>query len=58
MPLGVILRDVLGVAQNKREAKKIAHSRQVKVDGELETDIGRCRPDGRFDSRGEQLDVS
>ena len=41
MPLGVILRDVLGVAQNRREAKKIAHSRQIKVDGELETDTGR-----------------
>lgn len=33
MPLGVILRDVLGVAQNKREAKKIAHSRQSRSMG-------------------------
>ena len=41
MPMGVILRDVLGVAQNRREAKKILHSRLVKVDGAIETDIGR-----------------
>ena len=41
MPMGVILRDVLGVAQNRREAKKILHSKLVKVDGAIETDIGR-----------------
>jgi small subunit ribosomal protein S4e len=41
MPMGVILRDVLGVAQNRREAKKILHSKQIKVDGDIETDIGR-----------------
>ena len=41
MPMGVILRDILGVAQNRREAKKILHSRLVKVDGAIETDIGR-----------------
>lgn len=41
MPMGVILRDVLGVAQNRREAKKILHSKLVKVDGSIETDIGR-----------------
>ena len=41
MPMGVILRDVLGVAQNSREAKKILHSKFVKVDGAIETDIGR-----------------
>lgn len=41
MPMGVILRDILGVAQNRREAKKILHSKQVKVDGDIETDIGR-----------------
>ena len=40
MPMGVILRDVLGVAQNRREAKKILHSKLVKVDGAIETDIG------------------
>jgi len=39
--MGVILRDVLGVAQNRREAKKILHSKLVKVDGAIETDIGR-----------------
>jgi small subunit ribosomal protein S4e len=41
MPMGVILRDILGVAQNRREAKKILHSKQVMVDGGIETDIGR-----------------
>ncbi len=41
MPMGLILRDVLGVAQNRREAKKILHSKLVKVDGSIETDIGR-----------------
>ena len=41
MPMGVILRDVLGVAQNRREAKKILHSKLVMVDGAIETDIGR-----------------
>ena len=41
MPMGVILRDVLGVAQNRREDKKILHSKLVKVDGAIETDIGR-----------------
>jgi len=41
MPMGLILRDVLGVAQNRREAKKILHSKLVKVDGAIETDIGR-----------------
>ena len=39
MPMGVILRDVLGVAQNRREAKKILHSKFVNVDGAIETDI-------------------
>ena len=41
MPLGVILRDILGVAHNRREAKKLAHPKLIKVDGELETDTGR-----------------
>ena len=41
MPMGVILRDDLGVAQNRREAKKILHSKLVKVEGAIETDIGR-----------------
>ena len=41
MPMGVILRDVLGVAQNRREAKKILHSMLVMGDGAIETDIGR-----------------
>ena len=41
MPLGVILRDVLGVALTRREAKRIVHSKLVKVDGNTETDVGR-----------------
>ena len=41
MPLGVVLRDVLGVAQTRREAKRIVHSKLVKVDGNLESDSGR-----------------
>jgi small subunit ribosomal protein S4e len=41
MPMGMILRDVLGVAHNRREAKKILHSRQILVDGKIETAIGR-----------------
>lgn len=41
MPLALILRDVLGVALTHREAKRILHSRQVKVDGRIETDGGR-----------------
>jgi len=41
MPLGIILRDVIGVAHNMREAKSILHSRKVKVDGKLETDRAR-----------------
>lgn len=41
MPLGIILRDVLGVAHNMREAKRILHSRSVMVDGKVETDRAR-----------------
>ena len=41
MPLTLILRDVLGVAHTKRESKKILHSRQIRVDGKVETDSGR-----------------
>ena len=41
MPLGIILRDVLGVAHNMREAKRILHSRKVLVDGKMETDRAR-----------------
>ena len=41
MPLALILRDVLGVAHTRREAKRILHSRQVMVDGRIETDGGR-----------------
>ena len=42
MPLGIILRDVLGVAHNMKEAKRILHSRKVLVDGEIETDRARA----------------
>ena len=41
MPMGMILRDILGVAHNRREAKKILHSRKVMVDGKIETAVGR-----------------
>mgnify|MGYP003322436974 CR=1 FL=1 len=41
MPLGIILRDVLGVAHNMREAKRILHARSVMVDGKVETDRSR-----------------
>ena len=41
MPLGVVLRDVLRVAHNIREAKRILHSRKVLVDGKIETDRSR-----------------
>ena len=41
MPMGMILRDILGVAHNRREAKKILHSRNVMVDGKIETAVGR-----------------
>ncbi len=41
MPLGIILRDVMGVAHNMREAKRILHSRKVMVDGRIETDRAR-----------------
>ena len=41
MPLGVVLRDILGIAHNMREAKRILHSRKVMVDGRIETDRAR-----------------
>jgi small subunit ribosomal protein S4e len=41
MPMGLILRDILGVAHNRREAKKLLHSRKVMVDGKIETAVGR-----------------
>ena len=41
MPLGIVLRDVLGIAHNMREAKRILHSRKVSVDGRIETDRSR-----------------
>ena len=41
MPLGVILRDVLDLAHNLREAKRMLATRQVLVDGRIETDLGR-----------------
>ncbi len=39
VPLLIVLRDMLKVAQNKREAKKIVSARKVKVDGRVITDI-------------------
>ena len=41
MPLGIVLRDVLGIAHNMREAKRILNSRNVSVDGRVETDRSR-----------------
>ena len=41
MPLGIILRDVLGLAHSQREAKRMVSTRQVLVDGRIETDVGR-----------------
>jgi small subunit ribosomal protein S4e len=41
MPIGIVLRDVLGIAHNMREAKRILHSRIVMVDGRIETDRAR-----------------
>ncbi|MDP6661475.1 MAG: 30S ribosomal protein S4e [Candidatus Thalassarchaeaceae archaeon] len=41
MPLGIVLRDVLSIAHNMREAKRILHSRNVSVDGRVETDRSR-----------------
>ena len=39
LPLLIILRDVLQVADNKREVKKILSSRLVKIDGRVIRDI-------------------
>jgi small subunit ribosomal protein S4e len=38
MPLAVILRDVLGLAQNRREVKRMLSTRAILVDGRVETD--------------------
>jgi small subunit ribosomal protein S4e len=38
IPLGVLLRDVLGVASTAREAKRILSGRMVEVDGRVRTD--------------------
>ena len=41
MALTVILRDVLGIAGNKREVKRLLATRKVLVDGRVETDSRR-----------------
>ena len=41
MPMTLILRDIMGVAHTKREAKKILYTRKIMVDGKIETDSGR-----------------
>ncbi len=41
MPLGILLRDILEVAHNMREAKRILQSRKVLVDGKVETNRSR-----------------
>jgi len=38
LPLGVVLRDMLGYARNMREARKILSWRKVEVDGRIITD--------------------
>ncbi len=39
VPLLIVLRDLLRVADNRREAKKILSSRAVKIDGKVRTDL-------------------
>lgn len=39
LPLLIVLRDILNVADNRREAKKIVASRAVKIDGRVVTDL-------------------
>ena len=41
MALGVVLRDVLGVAQSMREAKRALATRRILVDGRVTTDMRR-----------------
>lgn len=41
MPMALILRDVIGLAHSRREAKKILQTRKVCVDGQIETGSGR-----------------
>jgi small subunit ribosomal protein S4e len=38
MPLGMVLRDMLGYADNMREARRIIGSRKILVDGKVEID--------------------
>jgi small subunit ribosomal protein S4e len=40
MPLVIVLRDVLGLADTAREVKRILGDRQVLVDGRVVTDLG------------------
>ncbi len=39
IPMVIVIRDILKIASNKREAKKILNARKVKVDGRIITDI-------------------
>ncbi len=39
VPLLIVIRDLLGLANNKREAKKILNARKVKIDGRVIRDI-------------------
>ena len=41
MALGVVLRDILGVAQSMREAKRALATRRILVDGRVTTDMRR-----------------
>ncbi|MEM7813385.1 MAG: 30S ribosomal protein S4e [Candidatus Aenigmatarchaeota archaeon] len=40
LPLGHILRDVLGIAENAREARSLLNNRAVKIDGRVRKDMG------------------
>lgn len=41
MPVGIVLRDILNIAENRREAKQLVNSGHVSVDGTIATSIGR-----------------
>ncbi|GIS43391.1 MAG: hypothetical protein Ct9H90mP16_04610 [Candidatus Poseidoniales archaeon] len=41
MAMGVVLRDVIGVAKSMREAKRALATRKILVDGRVTTDIRR-----------------
>jgi len=38
LPLSIILRDILGLARTRKEAKKIVNTKKVQVDGKVQSD--------------------